>query len=124
MARPAFDYEGLANEWDAVDELRGRLRMGKRLVDSKGTGQDSSILECKSNMAFLNPVLHKLFAAGLKLPEINPLREQCGKAYELSQREKVDGDIDQDAWDARKMMRFVKRKGSRKDVSVDARLQS
>lgn len=120
MSGDRFEMDGLGKTWDDVASIRDRLKAGKRLVTCKSS-HDSSIPECVQNQEVLIPVLHRSFACKLKLPEIEGLREQIGIVYTKSLREPTDSEIDDDGWDIRKMIRFLKRKATRDDPSQDSR---
>ena len=116
----AFDLTELSKAWDEVESIRESLRAGNPLLKVSKTGCDSSIHECKENFEVLTPLLHRLFACRLKLPEIQPLRVEIEDTYTKSNREVPESQIDDDAWDLRTMLRFIKRKANRSDVSKDS----
>ena len=122
VAMMQFDCNGLAEEWDQSDHIRARLRDGLPLADSIQKSRDASIAQCIKNVEVLNPLLHKFYACGLKLPEIDPLREQVSKVYSLSSRTPAEDTVDDDGWELKKMLRLVKRKANRGDVSTDFQL--
>ena len=117
-----FDCEHLASEWDSNEDVRARLRDGLTLVMSKDRAKDSSIQKCTSNMDILPPMLHRLYACGLKMPEINKVKEQCENTYARSSKAADDSCVEDDAWELRKMLRFIKRKANRQEVSLELRL--
>ncbi|CAL1147478.1 unnamed protein product [Cladocopium goreaui] len=82
---------------------------------SKDRGKDSSIQQCTSNMDILPPMLHRLYACGLKMPEINKVKEQCENTYARSSKAADDSCVEDDAWELRKMLRFIKRKANRQE---------
>lgn len=117
---PQFDSSGLASEWDAMEDLRVRLRAAGHLVVEGKPSKNGTIEECTRNSDALQPLLHRLFTAQLKLPEIAPLREEV-EAFYLNNQRGVENDvIDEAAWELRKFLRFIKRKGSRDDPSLDS----
>lgn len=97
-----------------------RLREGKPFLVVNKSGCDSSIKECKDNMDVLVPLLHRFFAARLKLPEIGPLRAEIEACYKMSGKDPGESEVDDDGWDLRTMLRFVKRKANRNDPSTDS----
>lgn len=116
-----FDVQGLASEWDQIESIRERLRGGKTLgVLPKGVTikTDATIAEAVANSDVLIPCLHRLLPAQLKLPEINPLRDVIQEAYTLNQRDVTIDVIDDDSWQLKKLIRFVKRKAKRGDPST------
>ena len=121
MSTDRFELDGLGKTWDDVTSIRDRLKAGKGLLTCKNSS-DSSIPECVQNQEVLIPVLHRSFACKLKLPEIEGLREQIGIVYTKNLREPTESQIDDDGWDIRKMIRFLKRKANRDDPSQDSRL--
>ena len=118
----AFDTAGLCDEWDSCDEIRARLRNGEFLVvQAKSKGADATIVECIQNADLLYPPLHRLFRCQLKLPDISGLREEVQAIYAKNQRAPEEDEIDDAAWDIRKMLRLIKRKANRNDPSLDTR---
>jgi hypothetical protein len=116
----AFDTSGLCDEWDQCDEVRERLRRGESLfIAPKSKGADATIPECTQNSDLLFPPLHRLFRCQLKLPDISGLREEVQTIYSKNQRGPQDDEIDDAAWDIRKMLRLIKRKANRDDPSLD-----
>eukprot|EP00438_Fugacium_kawagutii_P025476 Skav226452 [mRNA] locus=scaffold3855:169188:169556:- [translate_table: standard] len=117
-----YDVEGLDLEWDQSDSVRTRLRSGKTLtvVPNEGTVKaDATIAECVCNADVLVPCLHRLLPAKLKLPDINNLREVIQNTYDKSSRETTVDQVDDDAWEIRKLIRFTKRKAKRRDPSTE-----
>jgi hypothetical protein len=109
----------LAAAWDETDTIREKLRSGMNLLESKPSNVDSSISECKCNQDVLTPMLHRFMAAKLKLPEIGGLRYEIETVYKKNMQNPEESTIDDNAWDLRKMLRFIKRKSSRGDPSTD-----
>lgn len=97
-----FDCSNLASEWDGHEDIRGRLRCGKRLVALADKSRDATIAQCVGNMDILPPLLHRLYASALKQPSIEGLREQCGEAYCLSSRTPLEDDVESDAKEMKK----------------------
>ena len=117
----SFDTNDVAKAWDEIETIRDRLRDGNPLltVQKKSSG-DSSIQECKANQDVLTPLLHRFFTSKLKLPDIGSLRTEIEAVYLKANRTPSESDIDDDGWDLRAMMRFVKRKANRGDFSKDS----
>ena len=116
-----YDVQGLWQEWDQTESIRTSLREGKNLttiIESK----DSTIAQCNDHADVLKPVLLRLLCSNLKLPDIDAIRGQVEELYAKSQRETTTATIDDDAWEIRKMMRLVKRKANRGDISLDTPL--
>ena len=116
-----FVTTDLAKAWDEIETIRDRLRDGKKLLTVQKSGADSSIQECKTNQDVLTPLLHRFFASRLKLPDIGSLRQEIESLYLKANRTPSESEIDDDGWDLRTMMRFVKRKANRGDFSKDSR---
>lgn len=117
-----FHVGGLDDEWDQVDTVRNRLKAGKTLsVLPNGTSvkADATIVECTANADILVPCLHRLLLAQLKVPDIGPLRDVIESVYKKNQREVTIDVIDDDSWEIRKLVRFVKRKAQRSDPSTE-----
>ncbi len=127
LARPvivamgdAFDTADLAQCWDEVSSIRDKLRNNGNLVEVKKSGGDSSINECRDNVDVLTPLLHRFFLARLKLPDIQGLRHEITNVYKKAQRNPSESDVDDNAWDLRSMLRFIKRKANRDDPSTES----
>ena len=116
----AFDLTDLSKAWDEVESIRDGLRKGNTLLKVSKNGCDSSIQECKQNFEVLTPLLHRFFACRLKLPEIRPLRVEIEDTYTKANWDVAESQVDDDAWDLRTMLRFIKRKANRSDVSKDS----
>ena len=117
----AFSCEGLAGLWDSSEPIRARLRDGQCLLAATKllTGKDATIAACTQNADVLMPCCHRLLASAGKLPEIELLRESVLHTYHTNQRDVADSEVCDVAWDIKKMLRFIKRKASRQDVSLD-----
>ena len=113
-----FDCEGLWQEWDSVESIRATLRGKKNLTQANKAKADSSILECVNHADVLRPVLVRSLCANLTVPHIDHLREEVQYLYNQSQREVKEDVVDDDSWAIRRMVRFVKRKAQRSDVSI------
>lgn len=114
-----MDYvsDGLGLEWEQCDTIRERLRQGKRMT-TPIEGKDSTIAQCVSHVDVLQPALVRLLPAKLKLPHIDSLRKEVELCYLQCQRQQSSDLIDDDAWEIRKMLRLIKRKAQRGDVSL------
>ena len=64
-------------------------------------------------------MLHRFFAARLKLPEIGGLRYEFETLYKKNMQTPDETRVDDNGWDLRKMLRFIKRKANRDDPSTD-----
>ena len=118
---PKFQCAGLSKDWDASGDIRTRLREGGFLIVGSLKGKVSNIAECVSNSDVLKPVVKRLHESEGKLPDIMNLREQVMLLYKENSRVVDDHVVDDNAWRLRGMLRFVKRKAQRKDVSLASR---
>lgn len=116
-----FDCDGLPNLWDGVESVRDRLRAGGNLLCRLDLlkGRDATIPACTANADVLLVCCHRLLASGGKMPDIDNLRDAIQETYEKSNRIVESDKVCDGAWDLRKMLRFVKRKSSRKEVTCD-----
>ena len=114
-----FDCDNLAAEWDSNGDTRARLRDGRHLVGNKDTTKDATIFQCVSNNDVLPPMLHRLYGCGLKMPQIDALQDQCLEVYRKASRDPCEKVVEDDAWELRKMCRFIKRKARRGEVSLE-----
>ena len=117
----SYDVQGLWQEWDQTESIRMSLREGNNLTTVTDT-KDSTIAQCNLHADLLKPLLVRLLCSNLKLPDIDAIRGQVEELYAKTQREVTTATIDDDAWEIRKMMRLVKRKANRGDVSLDTLL--
>ena len=116
-----FLCDGLCGDWDSCEGIRQRLRGGGYLLVGTLNGKVSNIAECIQNSDVLAPACDRLRASQGKLPDIVNLREQVMLIYKENSRVVDDNQVDDNAWRLRGMLRFVKRKAQRKDVSLAPR---
>ena len=114
-----FACEGLADEWDGIDTIRGRLRRGQKLLVGGKISKDGTIKECVQNADVLPIALTRLNAC-LKLPEIDALRDEVEELYKKASREIAMADVEEDAWGVRTLLKFIKRKAKREEVSLES----
>ena len=113
-----FDSIDLANEWDHMESNRSRLREGGT-YSQKGLAMTLlSNKLCRTRMLSMQSWV-VLLAVGLELPDIESLREQVSNIYVKCNRQVGKEDVDDDAWDIRGMLRMIKRKARRGEVSMD-----
>ena len=115
-----FQVQGLANEWDADDNIRDRLRSGGFLED-QSLGTDPSNKVAVHNMTVVLPLLVRLADANLQLPAVDELRTEIQEFYNMHQRVVTETEVDDSAWFCRKMVVFVKMKASKKLVGLESR---
>ena len=116
--------DGLAKEWDSMDELRSRVRGGGRLVQ-KIEGNDAMEPSNKLAMAnsmLLTPILVRMPECSMKVPDIEPLRSVVKEMYVLANQEPDEVTVDDEAWALRRLAGFVKRKTQKRLVSLATRL--
>lgn len=56
------------------------------------------------------------------LSEVDPLRDAVEDCYSTNQRDPANSEVSDMAWDIKKMLRFIKRKAGRQDVSLDIQI--
>lgn len=110
-----FDSNQLSEEWDACPNIRDKLRNQKPLIGL--SDHDVKIPKCVANADLISPVLLQV-GAGTRLPEIEQLRECVSTLFSLNQITATEDVIDDASWDIRKMLRFVKMKAQRREVST------
>ena len=119
MAAP-FCFDGLVQEWDAVEGIRVRVRNGG-FVEEDCIGRTPCNKSAVLNADMLVPLLVRLAACGLTLPPVEKLREAASTFYSMHQREVDDARVDDTAWFCRHLVVFVKRKTVKRLVGIDAR---
>ena len=112
--------EGLAVEWDGLEEIRLALRAGKSLIVEVSEKATDIHLPCRYS-AVIQPLLRRMAASDKKLPGIDGLRAEVRTLLQMNSREPDDTDIERTAWLLRKQLGFVKMKARRREVSYAAR---
>ena len=120
MATP-FDFDGLVQEWDAIESIRTRVRNGG-FIEEDCIGRTPCNKSAVLNADMLVPLLVRLASSGLTLPPVEKLREAAASFYAMHQREVDEARVDDTAWFCRHLVVFVKRKTGKKLVGIDARL--
>ncbi|CAE7835097.1 unnamed protein product [Symbiodinium sp. KB8] len=119
-----FNADGLAAEWEAEAVIRERVRTGHNFVAAVN---DQNLDACNKlairNCDVMTPVLVRMTACSLKLPDIDPLRGAVRALYLMASREISDSHIDDEAWAIRHLAGFIKRKTQKKLVSLDPDFQ-
>eukprot|EP00439_Symbiodinium_sp_Y106_P000327 s154_g1.t1 len=120
-----FSVEGLDTEWEALENVRLRLRQeGGRLVISNEDGSfDTNNRLAIQNLEILAPMLVRMTLCSLKIPDIDPLRSVLLKVYQLFGKEPSESQIDDEAWALRHLVGHVKRKTQKQLVSLAAGYQ-
>ena len=115
---------GLSARWEQNDWVRGRLREGLGLVcPIRIDRKDLQLNWATNNAQLLTPILERMAEATQKLPAVGRLRGEIATALRLNNCEVDAGKVDEAAWDIRKMLTYVKRRASRKEVSHDTQLK-
>ena len=112
-----FSAQGLAQEWDAVESIRARVREGG-LLEQGPSNQDPTNKTAATNMEMLVPLLVRLQASALHLPSVTDLRSEVADFYNLNNREVTESQVDDTAWCCRRFVVFVKRKAQKRLVGL------
>ena len=115
----AFSFDGLVQEWDAVESIRARVRNGG-FIEEDCIGRTPCNKSAILNADMLVPLLVRLAAAGLSLPAVEKLRETAASFYAMHQREVDEARVDDTAWFCRHLVVFVKRKAAKRLVGIEA----
>ena len=84
----------------------------------KGTLGEFSVARCVMNVDTLTPLLIRSVACQHRRPEIEGLREQIAGVLQAHQRGAAESNVDDWAWELRKLLTFMKRKAARREVST------
>ena len=87
-----------------------------------GSLGEFTVKRAVENAEVLMPVLTRSHACGHKRPEVDYLREEISETLQLCQRSASESDVDDWAWEVRKLLTFCKRKCQRQEVSTVFRL--
>ena len=111
------DISGMAEIWDALPQIRKRLREGHPLF---GEISDRSLdIKTPSKLSFvIKPILERMAEHGRKVPSIDALREEIKSLYTLCHIEPTAVDIEASAWSLRKHSGFIKMKVRKEQVST------
>lgn len=119
-----LDCEGLAQEWDSCEDIRGRLRDG---LSIKEPDTSENVSGCAANASLLVPILTRMsLKDGRPLPPIHPLRDQLDKLMCKNKRGETPEtakEVIDTSWSLKKMCGFVKMKTRREEVSTASRHQ-
>ena len=111
-----MDVEGLAKEWDAIEEVRERLRAGKKLYDHPLDQKwaEPNRANCVANAAALKPVLTRLREDPKHtLPYLEPLSAEIMAFYKKAKAVVSDDKvIYKTAVETKKLVGFVKRRSN------------
>lgn len=112
---------GMAELWEASEQLRNRLRETNCLI-ARPPGHawcDANRPNCTANDEVLLPVLKRMADDERKLPYLDPLRQEVaalGHRMSLSFSEK---EVYTMSVEVKKLCSFVKRRALRKEVTKD-----
>lgn len=115
-----MDVLNVHTEWDANEEIRGKLRDGGTLLAKDSETDD--IPTCVKNKELLTPMVERMAQqVGRPHPPIDPLREEVAKMYCKNKRSPMPEfkDLQNEAWRLRHLVCFVKTKVRRKEVSSE-----
>lgn len=114
-----LDVKGVAEEWDASEDIREKLRDGRPLCDPDGR---DSVQECCGVVSILIPVLTRMAVMNTKpLPPIDDLRAEVENLMAKNKRgesAEITKEIVQCSWRVKKLLGFVKMKTRREEVST------
>lgn len=120
-----MDVQGLAFSWEADEAVRNRLRKDRKLClhPSNQRWCEPNRPNCVRNTIILLPALEQLAGTdGWKLPHIEPLQTEIGNLFEKCGVEVPDKVVYTGSVELKKMMSFVKRRASRKEVTKETGL--
>ena len=121
-----MNVQGLAVVWDGLEGVRERLRSAKKFCIHPAT--KSWCEPCRSNAVnntiILLPALRRLQSSeDLKLPYLEPLQVEISQLFEKLGVPKDASEIYKEAVELKKLMGFVKRRATRKEVTKDPQKQ-
>ena len=111
------DISGMAEIWDAVPQIRTRLRDGHPLF---GEVSDRNLdIKTPSKLSFvMKPLLERMREHCRKLPSIDALRDEVKALYTLCRVEYNAIDAEASSWSLRKHAGFIKMKVRKEQVSI------
>ena len=116
--------EGLAKEWDEVEEIRQRIRGGGDILHAE-SGPAEDVRTASLNHHVLAPMLVRM-RASLKMghPPIDGLRTEVEHLYTLNKRLPLPpfGELQKLSWRLRFLVCWVKMKVRRAEPSMESRL--
>ena len=118
-----LDVSGVHLEWDAADDIRGRMREGQTLIHPECKNDD--VQGCCRNSSILIPLLTRMAPVeGKPLPPVDPLRLEIDQLLIKNKRGNVPeetADLIKASWRIKKLCGFVKMKTRREEVSTVSR---
>ena len=111
---------GIAQEWDALVEVRDRIREGGPVLHPNTVNQRIDIATCVLNHELLAPVCSRMCLAERKLPTVDDLRDEIVTVLTLGKRQGEDlvVMVEDTAKHIKSLCGLVKLKARRKEVSV------
>ena len=109
---------GVADEWDASETIRDRMRSSETFMDVSGS---EDIVGCVKDECVLWPFLTRMSLLQTKpVPTVDALRAEVQALYEKCKRPAVaedEANIIKISWRIRKLVGFVKMKTRREEPS-------
>ena len=129
LASRDVDISGLASQWDADPEIRGRLREGGFLIHPE-TNKKILIKTASLNKGVLQPLLEMMAPAsgdanGGKCspsPGVEEIREEVKALLDMNKRQVDFETVDREAWTIQRFLAFIKLKIRKREVSTDTYL--
>ena len=129
LASRDVDISGLASQWDADPEIRGRLREGGFLIHPE-TNKKILIKTASLNKGVLQPILEMMAlvsgdANGGKSspsPGVEEIREEVKALLDMNKRQVDFETVDREAWTIKRFLAFIKLKIRKREVSTDTYL--
>ena len=131
LASRDVEISGLAQDWDAVPEIRTRLRKGGLLLHPE-TNKKILVKTAALNRNILEPILVKMskFSAEANdgkcspSPGVEDIREEVKALMDMNKREVDFETVDHEAWSIKRFLAFLKLKIRKRQVSQEPFLQS
>lgn len=117
-----MDLLGLAKDWDSDSAVRQRIRANKKLCayPANQSWCEPNRPNCIRNHIILAPCLRRMRDhAEWKLPYLEGLQEEVGKLFESGGVAVDSKVIYTGSVEVKRMLSFVKRRASRKEVTKD-----
>ena len=116
-----MNVAGLATSWEESADVRNVARVYGLLmkVPPGAAFCDSNRANAVANTATLIPCLERMYANGLKLPYISPLQDEVERFFKQVHVKAGEKIAYRTAGEIKKMLSFVKRKASKKEVTKE-----
>ena len=114
--------EGVAAAWDAISDVRTRVREGHDLI-REVSDKNQDLKTASTYGDILKPILQRMRDhPDTKLPNIDRLREEVTSFLQGCKKEPQETDVHRFSWLIRKNVGFVKLKCRRLEVSTASQL--